>query len=619
MIGYAIMGCSSQISSSLVFAKQTCHICLLAAGLILAGPAPAGANAPSDNDEKTIWVLPPKTAELLKQAFKRAEPALRLESAQITMDRVHTMVCAGKSCHQLLLTYPYKGCPGFIAGPWCIERQGRALLPNQRRLLQKVLGRDRVARFWMGLTTGGEPEPLLSSAPAQATGEGKKSSRHYFLALVYLSAPVLLGYFLAFGWRRHRGRGLKSRWAGMGCILMPLAAALALVPALPVAFWDLVALSTLLGAGLLLGARDPARPIERRKVILLAASSLIALILAEVLLRWLGTRPPEFSPVKMVLIKPSPRQRLGWVRLYPRHYPAEFNQLIEKAKDHRHRVLHVGDSMVEGVGVTKDKRFTALLSNWVPQTAHLNISVDSTGTDFHYLMIRRWLALLQIDHVVQYVFPTNDLQDLDSPHPSCNGEPLLRDTAEGLAPRCVRPLTPRYSIADLYIRSFRLRPAPYPLLVAAQFSYLARHVCALSVRRLSTYKLHDDPRSLRRFAQVMGAIKEHVLSRKTAYTIIVLPYRSELIAWAGKDAPPGRRPPSDAARICSRLHHRTFNAWDLLLPLVKKNGADFYFADNIHLSANGHQVVAKWIQQKLAGTPGFPEVSPDSRHLRFNR
>src|SRR5690606_22826772 len=47
------------------------------------------------------------------------------------------------------------------------------------------------------------------------------------------------------------------------------------------------------------------------------------------------------------------------------------------------KVLHVGDSMLEGAGVSPDETVTAELGRLQPDVAHVNAGYGGTGTDLH--------------------------------------------------------------------------------------------------------------------------------------------------------------------------------------------------------------------------------------------
>lgn len=84
-------------------------------------------------------------------------------------------------------------------------------------------------------------------------------------------------------------------------------------------------------------------------------------------------------------------------------------------------------------------------------TAQVNVGVPGTGPDFHYLVIRRWTRRLRFHHVVQYVFPANDLVNLETPHETCRGGLLLR---YGRAARAVRQAAhrPLLGVVALQVR-----------------------------------------------------------------------------------------------------------------------------------------------------------------------
>jgi len=538
---------------------------------------------------------------------------MRLARARIFPTRVEATVCANARCRLVVLTYPSPKCGGFVAGPWCVRTKGKALPLAHEAALRRALAGDTIAKVWKTRSAPSRSSPPDPPGPRFEPEPGATNALAYLFAVLYLIVPLGLGWGGGRLLRRRRNRGYQSRWAAVAFIGGFVALALVLVPFVRLALWDLVSLAGLLGTGAYVGASDMSKRWDRRNLALMAGSTLVSLLFVEVALRWLVAPAPAFVKARDLTIMRDRRLDDDWAKIYPGTYPKRFRRLIKAPPDTRWRVIHVGDSMVYGVGTAKPKRFTSLLDGRIPRAAHHNAGVPGSGTDFHYLVIRRWLAHMKADHVVHYVYPTNDLVELDRPHEVCDRGSLLIYGKSGLRARCQRPPHDPTSLLAPYSRSLDRRPAPYPLLVATSFSSLARHLCALRLRFRLRLHRHSHPRAIRHFTRIMQQSQKLSRAQGVAYTIVVLPDRRDLERFSRSSRARKRPHHHEIVRICREITPRVLSAWDALLPVVRKHGGGRYFADKIHFSAAGHRVVADWLGRRLAGTPGFGPAPPGSR------
>jgi hypothetical protein len=263
-------------------------------------------------------------------------------------------------------------------------------------------------------------------------------------------------------------------------------------------------------------------------------------------------------------------------------------------------VIHLGDSMVEGVGVAPTETFVARLGELQPGVNNVNAGFASTSADAQLLVIRGWLDRLPAARVVLYVFGTNDLAEIDRPYPCCPGGPLLDATRDAQA-RCASP-------GQLTQRRARLAasPAPYALRVATTASALARHAVVAFARigeslgAPAAAGAADPDARFHRFAAVVGAMQREIAGRGVAFTIAYLPARASLEAAAPKEtgdyAVRGRV--TDLAR---ELGVPMLDPWEMLEAAVHRDGAARYYLapPDIHFTPEGHRVVAAWIAAEL--------------------
>lgn len=97
------------------------------------------------------------------------------------------------------------------------------------------------------------------------------------------------------------------------------------------------------------------------------------------------------------------------------HY--EFNELgfrdkLQAKNSNKKRVLVLGDSFMEGVGVKEEERLSDLLEQETGLT-HLNFSMADKGTTQAYLIYDSIAKHFQHDAILWSIFPTNDLIDDD--------------------------------------------------------------------------------------------------------------------------------------------------------------------------------------------------------------
>jgi lysophospholipase L1-like esterase len=264
-------------------------------------------------------------------------------------------------------------------------------------------------------------------------------------------------------------------------------------------------------------------------------------------------------------------------------------------------VLHIGDSMVYGTGVGPEERFTHLLESAGAGTRHLNGGFPGTGPDHHLQVLRAWLPLLKPDALVLYLYPGNDLLDLDRPYACCDHGPLLD---AGLKTRCP---TPRWSfpLRALLARS----PPPYPLRAASSHLVIAAHLSAAFSRVVSLLEPHlgeaaggaEEEQAWARYGGILSAVRELAAERDLPLSAVLLPTRVALEPGAA---------PSHAQGVAERMAQvarqeslRLLDARDWIAPLAREGSYGHLFGDGVrwdeHLSAEGHRSLAAWLAERL--------------------
>lgn len=313
---------------------------------------------------------------------------------------------------------------------------------------------------------------MLATAAAQAVPlrwVPASELQALLLAAVFVLLPFELGWMVS--------RLTRPRGAWLWPLLLPLlvwvaSTTLEGLSSLDVLFWAAMA-----SLGALFGRR--ARP---RAALVLTVSALVgALLTGEALMRRLIPPLAGLPPTtEMTVAFSSTPATAACEGLFPEaasSSPTVFSARLAHAgaNERRFRVLHVGDSMLEGAGVEPEQTVTAELGRLQPDVAHVNAGFGSTGTDFHLAVIRRWIDLAHFDLVVLYPYG-NDREEIGRPYSCCGGGPLL--TWEGDEPHsaCEAPARPR-PLARL-----RTDPLPFPLRVTATRSRLAGALLQLAER-----------------------------------------------------------------------------------------------------------------------------------------
>lgn len=565
--------------------RQQAALRLSAAALLLAAPGEARAGARA---------LPPDAGPRIVEALKSAGPALTLVSVRIDRDVVWANLCPiddQRRCVAVQLSDPRSPCAGTVAGPFCVGFPGLAPSPEAKSTLLASFGAIAEAAVWKEVET-----PTIEAPTTQAHPRS--------LALALLLAPLLTGLLLARSLRALLPDRARLRALLLAALaLAVLAAGPLLVPRFPrVGAWDLVLAGLMSALGLLAGSSSQRGRALGPKLALAAGSVLLALTALEIGARLLPAPPTTFPPPEQarLLFEAAPGAE-ACAPLYPAELPAAFAERTAQLRPGSKRILHVGDSMVEGVGVTPGETFVAELGRLAPSVDHINAGFASTSTDFELLLVRAWAPRLGPSRVVLYVFGYNDLAELDRSYPCCPGGPLLDASIEAHA-RCATPglLSGR---RELFARS----PAPYPFRVATAYSALARRAvvgfAALGdtlQQRLRGPAPGPEER-FARFADLVRAMKRELDAQGIPLSVVYLPARAALESAAPRETG-DHRLRGEVGHLARSLDTPFLDPWELLEGAVKADGADRYYLPppDIHFTREGHRLVAEWLSNRIA-------------------
>ncbi len=348
----------------------------------------------------------------------------------------------------------------------------------------------------------------------------------------------------------------------------------------------MLSFGVLAGVGAVLGSGQP--PLPRKEWALAAVSVLAALMLGEAVLRY-STRAPAFPPIGAARLgvtyfdwatANACEELFGQVDLPARPVPGI------------HRMIHVGDSMVEGVFVGKGQRFTNILQQLEPEWQHVNAGVSSTGPDFYLVYLRKYLNIEPADAAVMYILLANDERDLDIAYQCCDEGPLLEYRDGKVFERCSHlPQKSRTEVRSDWL--LRHSAPPYPLRVATGFSHTARLIVGLFADTIDRIQRANIPLAPREhMALILNAFAEEMAHRKMKGVVVLLYSVADL-----------RESMEAAAAIANLARGAGLPVLDSapVLRAAAANGdlSSLYVDDQLHFNAVGHQVVARWLHERL--------------------
>ncbi len=255
------------------------------------------------------------------------------------------------------------------------------------------------------------------------------------------------------------------------------------------------------------------------------------------------------------------------------------------------RELHVGDSMVFGLGVARDETFTAALEALEPTTEHVNAGIPGLAPDAYLAVLETWTGRQRFDVVTMYLFESNDLRDLDGPYPCCGGGTLLAydDTAPRL--RCPTP-TP-FDLSTTGFEWLRYNsPPPYLVRMLVDDFAAAAHLAAALVDVGHRYSLTSTSTGAQQWAHlaaILQAAHDALARRGTAFRVVIFPANAE----ATVDAPEHL----ELVGLVTKLGVPLLDAAPVLRAAVAADREIFLRPLDPHFNPAGHRLIAEWLHQ----------------------
>lgn len=449
------------------------------------------------------------------------------------------------------------------------------------------------------------------------TGPGTFASdlAAFLAAIALLTLPPLFGGLIAAALRRVEVVRRRRFLAALALALPPFALALWKIRHLDdVGFWDLLGLALGFAAGVALVMALPEGRV-RRGVTGVLGGTLVGVALVEIVARVVLPAPSSVpSPSQARWSVPVTNRDASCNLMYPPlHY---IEQRLSEGEPERPTVLHIGDSLVAGVGVRREETFVADLGAGQPGVRHVNLGAAGAGPEAYVVTLSRWTASPPRLAVV-YVFTGNDLEDLGAPSLCCEGGPLLRSVGGRLEPRCP---TPRWSIPPM--RHAVTSPAPFALRVLAGSFRVADALLRLTVwsqqsiaRRGWGSPIGRLPpargREWEQLAPVLRALRTTADAHRTPLLVVALPSRATLERSLGRtpegydywgDLPRGRAAQQRIVDLARAAGIDALDAWEPVRAAFEREGPALFareYPGDVHFSALGHRVFTAWLMEAL--------------------
>jgi len=253
--------------------------------------------------------------------------------------------------------------------------------------------------------------------------------------------------------------------------------------------------------------------------------------------------------------------------------------------------------MIWGAGVQPTDTFPARLGALEPESLHENAGVPAIGPDGYLALARRWLPVLRPELVVVSLFAGNDLIELDSPYPCCEWGPLLAYDGPAPSLRCptARGLESR-SLALEWLRS--TSPPPYLLRTTAAVSAFSAYATAAFLQPERHAPTIGEDVTLAHLGSIVAALRDESRTQGAELAVVVLPLRASLASPSPR-ATVGFQTGASMVDIARRQHVLVLDAWNLLEAESRARGVDPLFADAVHFSRAGHEIVAAWLHRNL--------------------
>jgi hypothetical protein len=411
-----------------------------------------------------------------------------------------------------------------------------------------------------------------------------------------------------------RRRGL---WAA-ALVVVPVATSLAAIPRTnQLSFWDLLIAGLGFAAGAVVAMRQPDGGVlisSFRTSARIAVGLLIAEVIARLALPSLGdVPPPRYARLVLPVTNRDPPCNI----LYPAGDMMQ--RVLRPDGPARPAVLHIGDSLVAGIGVPPSSVFVSALADAQPGILHVNLGAVGAGPDVYLLAQRLWGPAARPRLTVVYLFAGNDLSDLDARYLCCPTGGLLVDQGGRSSPRCPAP---QWRIP--LNAHFASSPPPFVLRALSRPSRVAGHLLRAVIRAqqdafrrgVGNLPSPSDPASqVPRWSlldQRIRAIAATAREQNSRLLIVVIPNRTTIEKTLGlpalandywRSGPSGVEGHRRIVETARAAGVDVLDGWDVVRTAMQQEGVGRVFANeypgDVHFGRVGHQRFAAWLLPAL--------------------
>lgn len=437
------------------------------------------------------------------------------------------------------------------------------------------------------------------------------------LACALLLAPVLAGLLTAAALRAVVSIRRRAPWTA-ALVIVPVALSLAAITRTDnFSFWDFLFVGLGFAAGAVVAMGRPDGRVLTRSLQTsgrLGVGLLIAELLARLVLPSPGSVPP---PRAARLVMPVNNRDPSCSLIFPTANAMQRH--LRAGGRARPAVLHIGDSLVAGVGVPQSLSFVSALGDAQPDIQHVNLGAAGAGPDVYLLALRRWGGVVRPRMTVVYLFAGNDMADLNAHYLCCPAGGLLVDQGGRSSPRCASPewrIPVRMHLAS--------SPPPFVLRALAQPSRIAGHLLRAVIRlqqdalRLGLGNIPSGCEPASRFPrwsildQRVHEIAAAARELNSRLLVVVIPSRTTLEKTLGLPAlandywVEGPRGVEGHRRIVETVRAAgidVLDGWDVVRAAIQQEGVERVFAHeypgDVHFGRVGHQRFAAWLLEAL--------------------
>jgi lysophospholipase L1-like esterase len=277
-------------------------------------------------------------------------------------------------------------------------------------------------------------------------------------------------------------------------------------------------------------------------------------------------------------------------------------------------IVFLGDSLVEGGGVSLDQNFVGLVAQRLPGKGVINLGLGAAGPERQYRIYQRFGRALHPSIVVAGWYLASDVNNDERFHTWLR-EGQGTDYNNFRLHVFSQKKHAKNSEGSLHIKRLR-NSRLYGMGKELLLRWFGKDPALPdSFRFANGEEIVFDKRALEFAAQAIAAndaridplftsleqLRALVLSQHAALVVMLIPSKEELYGPGG--APDGT---STIDRVRQRLHETNMPVVDLY-PVLRARGAvqSPYFSQDIHLNAYGHRIVA---EQFLAWLHNHPPI-----------